>query len=177
MDITTFLSLKPNEHNIVVSTECELSLNIETLLQSNDLDKLVALYQSIDEYSAFDFASAEIHLESWSTERIVSLPFPQWSSPEWENKIKQSTKLSFLEWDNFLPPDVQEKRIGYWKKYGTWETPIVLIQMSDFVDCSTSKLIQLFEGHNRLFRLKVLHKFKNMELQKRHLVFVISQKA
>ena len=175
INLQTFLELSGNQPNIRASSTLLSDRDIIRLFRANEIDKMKMLYCGIKEYDNIDFTGVQISLENWDTEKLIRVHFPRWSQEYWENKIATATADTIKEWDLSLPQEVRCDRIDYWIKFGTWKTPIVIFNSASFEDGALQLPFQLFEGHHRLERLKVIYKYNSIKLAKNHLVFVISK--
>lgn len=180
MDVGEFMSLGSDErYNPVIRTnladeEMQRIIGSGNTI-SEQLHGLEQLYRSISDYDGIDFSESRMILEYWTTEKLMTLPFPKWSGYNYEQEIKNATATTFLDWDCNLDKPLYGRRMGYWKLQGTWYVPIIIIKSSDFGSCSLQQPYQLFEGHTRLLRLKILNLHKNIELKDYHLVWVITK--
>lgn len=175
ISLQTFLECSNKRPNICASCELFSKYDVIELFQANELHKMKTLYCGIAEYDNIDFSDAQIKLESWPTEELLKVHFPRWSQEYWENRIANATADSFREWDLSLPQAIRHERMDHWIEYGTWKTPIIIFNSANFENSGLQAPFQLFEGHNRLERLKIIHKYNSIQLTPNHLVFVISK--
>lgn len=180
MNVLDFLNVKSDDEREIIFCHCDLDeelnrvINIENVI-STQLSGLTEIYKNITEYNDIDFGALQFKLEYWCTSKLLELDFPNWSKEKYEKDIIESKVDDFKHWDEFLPYSDRKERIDYFRTNGTWYIPIIIIKLSDFKDCGLKEYYQLFEGHTRLSRLKIINKYNNCFLQDRHLVFVIEK--
>lgn len=150
-------------------------LSIDTI--SGQLKGLQVTF--VEEFVDIDYDDVKLSLEYWSIEQLLKLPFTAFGSDYFDAHVKNATATSFYEWlnDKVLCPDSDpDKARKYWVSNGTWMTPIIIVKSNDFPTAHLKRPYQLFEGHTRLYWLRVLDKYKNVPIHNNHLVWVIKKK-
>lgn len=133
----------------------------------------------VSEYKNIDFGNVKFSLEYWSVSELIKVPFTNFSGGYYEDKISRSDKSDFEKWIdqpvNIKKMDCYIQRQDHWLKYGTWYTPIIIIKSDDFPDANLKMPYQLFEGHTRLMWLNIINLHRNININNKHLVWILNK--
>lgn len=130
--------------------------------------------ESKKNYGWLDFQKIKIYRKSITTSNALNLNILE----SYKNYV--SSKLNYSCVDDFR---VKEEDKKFWKKYGTWRTPPIILDVNSLKDTKPiwSEIIppyQLVEGHTRLGYLLSLIEIQKKEAKNcsnvKHLVYLIS---
>ena len=148
--------------------------NIDKSVLEQSMYKLYNYPGFKNEFSYIDFYKVDFVLEKWPNDDINNIQPPKFSGTYLDERIQALKDLGGRIEDSSYGH--LKELVKYWRQYGTWCVPIIVIKSTDFVELPFRKPYQLFEGHNRLAWAKYfINNQSDLNLAEEHAVWVIKK--